>query len=199
MAMKVFPTTHTGSLPRPIDLVRIMFAKEEGVPVEQAALDASIAEAVRLVVKRQVDAGIDIVNDGEMSKPSYATYIKDRLEGFGGSDNSFKYRDLEDFPVLGRRVFGDPGRARRRTPGCNAPVRLRDPGAARRDTENLRTAMLACGAERGFMSAASPGVVALFFRNEYYPTREAYLEAIANAMRAEYETVIAAGFDLQID
>lgn len=199
MSPKLFPTTHTGSLPRPLDLVRTMFAKEEGVPVDQAALDAKIADAVRQVVKQQVAAGIDIVNDGEMSKPSYATYIKDRLEGFGGSDNSFKYRDLDDFPVLGRRVFGDPGRSRRRTPGCNAPVRLRDGEAARRDAANLRAAMDECGVARGFMSAASPGVIALFFRNEYYPTREAYLEAIADAMRAEYRTVIDAGFDLQID
>ena len=199
MTAKLFPTTHTGSLPRPLDLVRMMFAKEEGVPVQQEALDQRIAEAVRDVVARQVAAGIDMVNDGEMSKPSYATYIKDRLDGFGGSDNSFKYRDLDDFPVLGRRVFGDPGRSRRRTPGCNAPISLRDAGAARRDAANLRAAMLAVGAEHGFMSAASPGVVALFFRNEYYPSREAYLEAIADAMRAEYETVINAGFDLQID
>ncbi len=196
---KLFPTTHAGSLPRPLDLVRMMFAKEEGVPVEAAALEKRIAEAVREIVRRQVAAGIDVVNDGEMSKPSYATYIKDRLDGFGGSDNSFKYRDLDDFPVLGKRVFGDPGRARRRTPGCDAPVRLRDAGAARRDAANLRAAMLACGVDRGFMSAASPGVVALFFKNEYYPTREKYLEAIADAMRGEYETVIAAGFDLQID
>ena len=199
MSEKLFPTTHTGSLPRPLDLVRMMFAKEEGVPVEAAALEKRIAEAVRECVRRQVAAGIDIVNDGEMSKPSYATYIKDRLDGFGGSDNSYKSRDLDDFPVLGRKVFGDPGRSRRRTPGCNAPVALRDAGAARRDAANLRAAMLAEGVDRGFMSAASPGVVALFFRNEYYPTREKYLEAIADAMRGEYETVIAAGFDLQID
>ena len=197
--MALFPTTHAGSLPRPVDLVRMMFAKEEGVPVEAAALEQRIALAVRVIVRKQVDAGIDIVNDGEMSKPSYATYIKDRLEGFGGSDNTFRYRDLDDFPALAKKVFGDPGRARRRTPGCNAPVRVRDAGAARRDTANLRAAMLACGAERGFMSAASPGVVALFFRNEYYASREKYLAAIADAMRDEYQTVIAAGFDLQID
>ena len=96
-------------------------------------------------MRKQVAAGIDIVNDGEMSKPSYATYIKDRLEGFGGADNSFKYRDLDDFPVLAKRVFGDPGRARRRTPGCNAPIRVRDAAAARRDAANLRAAMLEAG------------------------------------------------------
>src|SRR4051794_18146716 len=108
-------TTHTGSLPRPPQLIQAMFAKESGVPIHSDALQAMIGNAVRDVVARQKEAGIDIVNDGEMSKPSYATYIKDRLEGFGGPDNSFTYGDLEDFPALGKRVFGDPGRSRRRT------------------------------------------------------------------------------------
>ena len=108
-----FLTTHTGSLPRPADLIRTMFAKEEGVVVDRGALQERIASAVAEVVRRQAQAGIDIVNDGEMSKPSYATYIKDRLAGFGGTSNSFVYQDLIDFPELARRVFGDPGRARR--------------------------------------------------------------------------------------
>src|SRR5438477_1957905 len=95
-----FLTTHTGSLPRPADLIKMMFAKEEGVPVDRAALDARIKSAVAEIVGQQVKAGVDIVNDGELSKPSYATYIKDRLTGFGGESNTFKYQDLEDFPVL---------------------------------------------------------------------------------------------------
>src|SRR5215471_1667640 len=104
-----FLTTHTGSLPRPPDLVRMMFAKEEGVPVEAGALEQRIAAAVTETVARQIASGIDVVNDGEMSKPSYATYIKDRLAGFGGTSNRFVYQDLVDFPELARRVFGDPG------------------------------------------------------------------------------------------
>ncbi len=199
MVEKLLKTTHAGSLPRPLELVRTMFAKEEGVPVDERALDGLIAGAVRDVVARQVAAGIDIVNDVEMSKPSYATYIKDRLEGFGGADNRFKYRDLDDFPAFGRRVFGDPGRSRRRTPTCNGPIGVKNAAAAQRDVANLRAAMQEHEVEHGFMSAASPGVVALFFANEYYATREHYLEAIANAMREEYECVINAGFDLQID
>ena len=199
MVEKLLKTTHAGSLPRPLELVRSMFAKEEGVAVDEKALDALIAGAVRDVVAKQVEAGVDIVNDGEMSKPSYATYIKDRLEGFGGADNQFKYRDLDDFPSFGRRVFGDPGRSRRRTPACNGPISVKNAAAAQRDVANLRAAMVEHGAEHGFMSAASPGVVALFFANEHYSTREQYLEAIANAMRDEYEAVINAGFDLQID
>jgi 5-methyltetrahydropteroyltriglutamate--homocysteine methyltransferase len=191
-------TTHTGSLPRPDDLIRMMFAKEEGVPVDPAALAARIRAAVAEVVGRQTAAGVDIVNDGEMSKPSYATYVKDRLHGFGGASHPLEYRDLVDFPGMARRVFGDPGRARRKTPACNGPISVRDPDAVQADTDNLRTALASSGAQ-GFMSAASPGVVSLFFRNDHYASHEAYLFAIADAMRHEYEAVAKAGFVLQID
>jgi 5-methyltetrahydropteroyltriglutamate--homocysteine methyltransferase len=240
-----FLTTHTGSLPRPDDLIRMMYAKEEGVPVDPAALAARVRAAVAEVVEKQVAAGLDIVNDGEMSKPSYATYVKDRLAGFGGTGNTFVYQDLADFPVLAKRVFGDPGRSRRKTPACNAPIGVRDPQAARADADNLTAALEAArkdsvrprasgdpdssqgktgqaaldsrlrgnkrmeGSARpaqsekrpvdAFMSAASPGVVSLFFRNDHYPSQEAYLYAIADAMRHEYETIAAAGFVLQID
>jgi len=194
-----FLTTHTGSLPRPDDLVRMMYAKEEGVPVEPAALSERIAAAVEEVVRRQVDAGIDVVNDGEMSKPSYATYIKDRLAGFGGTGNSFVYQDLADFPKLAKRVFGDPGRSRRKTPACNAAIGVRDPEAAHVDVAHLKAAVAKAPATETFLTAASPGVVSLFFRNDHYPSAEAYLEAIAEAMRVEYETIVNAGVLLQID
>jgi 5-methyltetrahydropteroyltriglutamate--homocysteine methyltransferase len=194
-----FLTTHTGSLPRPDDLVRIMFAKEEGIPVDGAALRARIAMAVADIVKQQETAGIDIVNDGEMSKPSYATYIKDRLDGFGGESHPLTYQDLVEFPELARRVFGDPGRSRRKTPGCNGPLAVRDTGAAETDAVNLTAALDSVQAEEGFLTAASPGLVSLFFHNGHYPNHEAYLHAIAEAMRQEYETVVRAGFVLQID
>jgi 5-methyltetrahydropteroyltriglutamate--homocysteine methyltransferase len=194
-----FLTTHTGSLPRPDDLVRIMYAREEGVPIEGEALERRIAEAVAEVVRKQADAGIDIVNDGEMSKPSYATYIKDRLSGFGGSGNTFVYQDLEGFPRLAKRVFGDPGRSRRKTPACNAAIGVRDPQAARNDVAHLKAALTSVTAEDAFLTAASPGVVSLFFHNEHYASDEAYLEAIAEAMRDEYETIARAGLVLQID
>jgi 5-methyltetrahydropteroyltriglutamate--homocysteine methyltransferase len=134
-----------------------------------------------------------------MSKPSYATYVKDRLAGFGGTGNTFVYQDLADFPNLARRVFGDPGRSRRKTPACNAPIAVRDADAAQADVENLQAALAASGGGDAFMSAASPGVVSLFFRNDHYPSQEAYLLAIADAMRHEYETVAKAGIVLQID
>ncbi len=194
-----FLTTHTGSLPRPDDLIRMMYAKEEGVPVEPQALAARVKAAVAEVVQKQAAAGVDLINDGEMSKPSYATYIKDRLNGFGGTGNTFVYQDLADFPRLEKRVFGDPGRSRRKTPACNAPISVRDKQAPVTDAENLKTALAGVKAVGGFMSAASPGVVGLFFRNDHYPNQEAYLVAIAEAMRHEYETVAKAGFVLQID
>jgi len=194
-----FLTTHTGSLPRPDDLVRIMYAKEEGVPVEADALTARVAAAVDDVVRKQAQAGVDVVNDGEMSKPSYATYIKDRLSGFGGEGNTFVYQDLADFPRLEKRVFGDPGRSRRKTPACNAAIVVRDPQAARTDVAHLQHARSGVDVQDAFLTAASPGVVSLFFRDEHYGNEEAYLEAIAEAMRDEYEAIAAAGLVLQID
>ena len=192
-----FLTTHTGSLPRPAELVRTMFAKEEGVPVEREALDQQIAAAVGETMQKQVKAGIDLVNDGEMSKPSYATYIKDRLSGFGGASNSFVYQDLVDFPELGRRVFGDPGRARRKTPACIAPIAVSDRDAAQTDIAHLKAALPKD--REGFLTAASPGVIALFFHNDYYKSDADYLQAIAEAMRPEYEAIAAAGLVLQLD
>src|SRR5207237_984187 len=188
-----------GSLPRPDDLTRRMYAKEEGVPVEREALDARVRTAVAEVVRKQVEAGVDLVNDGEMSKPSYATYVKDRLAGFGGSGNTFVYQDLADFPNLAKRVFGDPGRSRRKTPACNGPISVRDRDAASDDVDNLKAALAATDRTDAFMSAASPGVVSLFFRNDHYPDQETYLFAIADAMRHEYETAAKAGIVLQID
>jgi 5-methyltetrahydropteroyltriglutamate--homocysteine methyltransferase len=194
-----FLTTHTGSLPRPDDLIRMMFAREEGVPVERAALAARIRSAVAEVVRKQADAGISVVSDGELSKPSYATYVKDRLTGFDGTSQALQYRDLVDFPEMAKRVFGDPGRSRRKTPACTGPIGVRDPQAAQADVDNLKAALGAVSVEDAFMSAASPGVVTLFFRDDHYRSHEAYLFAVADAMRHEYETVARAGFVLQLD
>jgi 5-methyltetrahydropteroyltriglutamate--homocysteine methyltransferase len=192
-------TTHTGSLPRPADLIRMMFAREEGVPVDGPALAARVRTAVAEVVRKQTDAGVAVVNDGELSKPSYATYIKDRLSGFGGTSQALQYRDLVDFPEMAKRVFGDPGRARRKTPACTGPISLRDRAAAQADVDNLKAAIGSADVADVFMSAASPGVISLFFRDDHYRSHEAYLFAIADAMRHEYETVARAGFILQLD
>lgn len=194
-----FLTTHTGSLPRPDDLIRVMYAKEEGVPVEPLALAEQIKAAVAEVVRMQAASGVDLINDGEMSKPSYATYIKDRLDGFGGTGNTFIYQDVHEFPRLEKKVFGDPGRSRRKTPACNGPISVRDRVSPQTDADNLKSALASVKAVGGFMSAASPGVVSLFFRNDYYKDFESYIYAIADAMRDEYETIAKAGFVVQID
>ena len=194
-----FLTTHVGSLPREDDLIEIMFAKEDGLPLDMAAVDARIAEAVQFVVDRQAEAGLDIINDGEQSKPSYATYIKDRLDGFGGTGNSFAFQDIEDFPTTKERVFSDPGRKHRKTPACNAPITVKDMTAVERDASALNSALAKHSGKQAFMSAASPGVTALFFRNDYYDSDEDYVFALAEGLRHEYEAIAAQGIILQID
>ena len=194
-----FLTTHVGSLPREDDLIEIMFAKEDGLPLDMAAVDARIAEAVQFVVDRQAEAGLDIINDGEQSKPSYATYIKDRLDGFGGTGNSFAFQDIEDYPSTKDRVFSDPGRKHRKTPACNAPITVKDMTAVDRDAAALNAALAKHAGKQAFMSAASPGVTALFFRNDYYDSDEDYVFALAEGLRHEYEAIAAQGIILQVD
>jgi 5-methyltetrahydropteroyltriglutamate--homocysteine methyltransferase len=192
-------TTHVGSLPRPDDLIEIMFAREDGIPIDRQALAERVDRAVDQAVARQVHAGVDVVNDGEWPKPSYATYIKDRLNGFGGTGTSYVFQDLEDYPRSKARMAGDPGRKHRKTPACNAGISVRDMEAPKTDAARLRTAADRHGAHGCFMSAASPGVVGLFFRNDHYPDHESYLFALAEAMRHEYEAIVDAGIMLQID
>ncbi|MGI9595361.1 MAG: epoxyalkane--coenzyme M transferase, partial [Acidimicrobiales bacterium] len=151
-------------------------------------------------MKRQADAGLSIVNDGEMSKPSYATYVKDRLDGFGGeSIQNYFFKDLVDFPRSAEIVADNPGRRKRSAPACNAPISVKDETAAAIDMENLTRAAADVDVAGTFSSAASPGVVSLFFGNDYYETDEEYLFAIAEAMRHEYEAIAAAGATVQLD
>ncbi len=194
-----FLTTHVGSLPREQDLIDLIFAKEDGEPVDGVALDARIEAAVRHVVEKQAEAGIDVINDGEQSKPSYATYIKDRLNGFGGAGNSYAFQDIEDFPRTKERIFADPGRKKRNAPACNAPITVKDMTAVAADAATLNAALVPYADRRAFMSAASPGVTALFFGNEYYDRHEDYVFAIAEGLRHEYEAIANAGIILQVD
>jgi len=191
-----FKTTHTGSLPRPDYLLDLMFAREGGEQVNEAKLDEAIERATAYVIERQKQAGVTVIGDGEMSKPSYATYIKHRLSGFGGIAGSYEFEDLEEFPGAKARVFGDTGRARRSAPACTAPIEVIDMDAPREDAERLKRL---AGDHETFMSAASPGVTALFFPNEYYPSDEEYVFALAEGLRHEYETIVGAGITLQVD
>ena len=192
-------TTHVGSLPRSQKVVDLIFARERNEPYDQADFDAAMTEAVTETVGRQKEAGIDIVSDGETSKISYATYVKVRYTGFDGDSPRNAPADLKLFPSFLKRLADDGGTPRYARPMCVGPVRSKGQGELEKDIANLKTAMAAHGVERGFMNAASPGVISLFLQNAYYPTREAYLAALADAMKAEYETIVASGLDLQLD
>ena len=192
-------TTHVGSLPRTQEVVDFIFAREKEQPYDQAAFDACMTSAVSETVRRQVEAGVDIVSDGETSKISYATYVKDRYTGFDGDSPRNAPADLKQFPTFLQRLADDGGTPTYARPMCVGEVKSKGQGELEKDIANLKSAMAEHGVDRGFMNAASPGVISLFLQNDFYPTREAYLEALANAMKAEYETIVASGLDLQLD
>jgi len=193
-------TTHTGSLPRPPELLPLLFAREDGA-VDQNALERGVRQAVADVVRRQAEVGVDVLNDGEMGKITYATYVKDRLAGFDGESAMIGPADLLDFPDFARRGFrgSEESMKHMRMPACTGPISLRNVREVERDIANVKAASSDVDATDVFLSAASPGVVALFFQNHYYPTREAYVAAIADAMQPEYETIAQAGLVLQLD
>ena len=192
-------TTHVGSLPRTQEVVDFIFARENEHPYDLAAFDACMTSAVSETVRRQVEAGVDIVSDGETSKISYATYVKDRYTGFGGDSPRNAPADLKQFPTFLQRLADDGGTPTYARPMCVGEVKSKGQGELEKDIANLKSAMAEHSVERGFMNAASPGVISLFLQNDFYPTREAYLEALANAMKAEYETIVTSGLDLQLD
>lgn len=192
-------TTHVGSLPRTQAVTDVLFAREHGDVRDVAAAAATIAQAVTDVVRRQVGAGIDVVSDGEMSKISYATYIADRFTGFGGDTPREPGQDLVEFPAFLKKLAERGSTAKYRRPRCIGEIKPKDAAPLQEDLGNFRRALDAGKPTEGFLNAASPGVIALFQPNDYYPTEDAYLEAVAEAMRGEYEAIVAAGFLLQID
>jgi 5-methyltetrahydropteroyltriglutamate--homocysteine methyltransferase len=197
-------TTHAGSLPRPASLLPLVFAQEAGKTVDADQLEGEIRAAVKDTVRRQVDAGVDVLNDGEVSKPSYATYVKDRLTGFGGEGSiqeiAASVMNLEDFPDFADHLAATMASAAEiRFTSCDGPVLYVGQAAVQADIENLKAAVETVTPDATFMSAASPGVISVFSPNRYYASQEAYLEAIANAMREEYQAIHDAGFTLQLD
>ena len=191
--------TLVGSLPRSQAVTDVLFARERGESLDESAARATIADAVKDAVRRQVASGVDVVSDGEMSKISYATYIKDRLTGFAGDTPREPGQDLVEFPRILKRLAETGATARYQRPRCVAEIRVSDLRPAQTDVDNLKAAVDASGPAEGFLNAASPGVIALFQPNEYYRTQDDYLEAVAEAMRAEYELIASAGLLLQID
>ena len=192
-------STHVGSLPRTQKVVDFIFAREKEQPFDQAEFDQAMAEAVDETVRRQVESGTDIVSDGETSKISYATYVKDRYTGFSGDSDRNAPADLKMFPTFLERLADSGGTPTYARPQCTSDVVSKGQGELQKDITNLKAAMAKHGVERGFMNAASPGVISLFLQNVHYPTREKYLEALAEAMREEYETIVASGLDIQLD
>jgi 5-methyltetrahydropteroyltriglutamate--homocysteine methyltransferase len=188
-------TTHTGSLPRPDDLVTMLYANDKGELQDQATFEKRVREAVSEVVRKQIDCGVDVVNDGEAGKIGYSTYVKDRLTGFEGQAGPVRAADVLDFPEYARRVY----RVTAQRPACTGPITYRDKDALRKDIENFKAALQDVSPEEAFMSAASPGVISLFLKNDYYPNHEAYLTALAEAMKTEYDAIHQAGLLLQLD
>jgi len=194
-------TTHTGSLPRPDDLLPLINAMEAGTG-NAASFDARVRSAVAEIVTKQVHLGVDIVNDGEAGKPSYATYVKDRLSGFGGEispDLLPGIQDLNDYPEYGERFRSQRVVAELKRPACNAPVTYKNRKDVDKELDNLKAAVAQAKPAEAFMSAASPGVISIFLPNAYYKTHEAYLAALADAMKTEYDAIHKAGIILQVD
>jgi 5-methyltetrahydropteroyltriglutamate--homocysteine methyltransferase len=197
--MSMISVTHVGSLPRSQKVVDFIFAREREEPFDTAAFDAAMTEAVDDTVRKQVEAGVDIVSDGETSKISYATYVKDRYTGFSGDSPRNAPADLKLFPSFLQRLSNSGGTPTYARPMCTGDVVSKGQSELLKDIANLKAAMKKHGAERGFMNAASPGVISLFLQNAHYATREKYLAALADAMKAEYKTITDAGLDLQVD
>jgi len=192
-------TTHVGSLPRSQKVVDFIFARERGEEYDQAAFDACMHDAVDEIVRRQKECGIDIVSDGETSKISYSTYVKDRYTGFSGDSPRNAPADLKLFPSFLERLAKAGGTPQFSRPCCTGEVKPKDSDELERDISNLKAAQNKHGLAKAFMNAASPGVISQFLPNQHYPSREAYLAALAEAMQGEYETIVEAGLDIQLD
>ena len=192
-------TSHVGSLPRSQEVVDFIFARENNEDYDETSFDEVMTKAVHDTVGKQTESGIDIVSDGETSKISYATYVKDRYTGFSGDSPRNAPADLKMFPTFLERLANEGGTPQYARPMCTGPVSSKGQGELQKDISNLKAAMSAHGRTRGFMNAASPGVISLFLQNDFYKTREEYLSALADAMKTEYETIVASGLDLQLD
>jgi 5-methyltetrahydropteroyltriglutamate--homocysteine methyltransferase len=192
-------TTHAGSLPRPEHLRELVVRRASGKPVDAQTYEAEVKSAVAEVVRRQVETGLDVVSDGEMSKPGFFQYVAERFTGFeGGESTPVPRADLADFPAYAERV-GAVGAGVILNPACVGPVKLKDRAGLERDLANLAVACTQSEPSEAFVPAASPGIIAQNLRNHFYPSDEAYLTALAEALREEYALIVARGFVLQVD
>ncbi|HXJ17774.1 MAG TPA: cobalamin-independent methionine synthase II family protein [Candidatus Polarisedimenticolia bacterium] len=192
-------TTHVGSLPRPQEVVDFLFAQDRGEPIDEAKFNETMRRAVADAVRHQSEVGIDIASDGEMSKISYATYIRHRLTGFEGDSARPTPQDLDDFPEYRDRLVKAGHSATYRRPVCKGPIKVKNLKPVEQDIAHMKEAMSKAKVVEGFMNSVSPGTIAVFQPNEYYPSHETYLEALSNAMRGEYEMIVGSGLLLQVD
>jgi len=193
-------TTHVGSLPRPPDVVDCLFAQDRGEPVDMQKFEDTVRRGVEDALRRQAGAGLDILNDGEMSKISYATYTRHRLNGFElGNAPRATPQDLDDYPEYRDRIAAEGATPKYQRPICRGPISVKTLEPLKQDISRLKTALAGVQSTEGFMSAVSPGTIAVFQPNEYYPSHAAYLEALSEAMRPEYEAIVNSGLILQVD
>jgi 5-methyltetrahydropteroyltriglutamate--homocysteine methyltransferase len=193
-------TTHVGSLPRPDDVLAYLFAQDKGEPYDAAKFEDTMRRGVEAAVRKQAEAGLDILNDGETSKISYATYIKHRLNGFEiGNAPRATPQDLDDYPEYRDKIAAEGATPKYTRPICRGPVSVKTLEPLHQDIARLKAALGGVKSTEGFMSAVSPGTIAVFQPNEFYATHEGYLEALAEAMRPEYEAIVASGLVLQVD
>jgi 5-methyltetrahydropteroyltriglutamate--homocysteine methyltransferase len=192
-------TSHVGSLPRSQEVVDFLFTQDRGEPYEQSAFDAAMQRGVDEVVRKQADVGVDVVSDGETSKISYATYIRHRLTGFEGDSSRPTPQDLDDFPAFRDRLVKEGHSATYKRPVCKGPIAVKDMTPLTRDIARMKQALAQVNVTEGFMTAVSPGTIAVFQPNEYYPSHEKYMEALADVMRSEFEAIANAGLLVQLD
>jgi 5-methyltetrahydropteroyltriglutamate--homocysteine methyltransferase len=198
--MTFIQTTHVGSLPRSAGLAEMLLKRDHLQDVDETAFDALASAEIEAIIRAQVEAGVSIVSDGELGKVGYSTYVTARLSGFGGHVDRTPARDLADLPDLRAKLAAIMGSQTFVRAACTGPVQLVDSGPAEADIRRFSAALKKEGsAVRGFMNAASPGLITAFQPNRFYPTHEAYLADLVDAMRPEYEAIVAAGFDLQLD
>ena len=191
-------TTHAGSLPRPDDVADLIWAQLDGQQVDETELDAKVDAAVADVVKKQHEAGIDIVSDGEMSKTGFSTYVNERFSGFDGR-SEFQADDVADFPDLAMRLFNTPSMAHIVFSNCVGPVEMTNKEAVRKDIERLKSALGGDDPSGAFIGAISPGQIAFNYPDQHYGSHETYLGALADALSYEYNAITDAGLNLQID
>ena len=197
--MDKIKTTHVGSLPRSKKLSEILFKKDKNELFDQGELDKIIEEDVNKIVKKQIDIGIDIISDGEMSKISYATYVKDRLHGFSGESERRAPKDLDDFPSYKEKIAKSGGTPTYTRPCCTADLKIKDTKSLTKDISNLKSALKKNNHSQGFINSASPGVISNFLPNKFYKNDDKYLEALSKIMKTEYDEITKNDLLLQID